>query len=177
MCLCLTLALPFQAVHETILNNKFLIVRTKELMWRREDSQQFYQEHSERFFYQRLVEFMTSGPMRAYILAHEDAVARWRSLMGPTKVYRARNTAPDSIRGAYGLTDTRNTTHGSDSVASARREIAFFFPEFSESLWYQQDEPHLRCGLAHYDAEERVHSLPKAGRTVILEQKGRLTID
>ncbi|XP_007066796.2 nucleoside diphosphate kinase 6 isoform X1 [Chelonia mydas] len=154
-----------QAVHETILNNKFLIVRTKELMWRREDSQRFYQEHSGRFFYRRLVEFMTSGPMRAYILAHEDAVARWRSLMGPTKVYRARNTAPDSIRGAYGLTDTRNTIHGSDSAASARREIAFFFPEFSESLWYQQDEPRLRCGLAHYDTGERVHSLPKASRT------------
>ncbi|XP_053885434.1 nucleoside diphosphate kinase 6 isoform X1 [Malaclemys terrapin pileata] len=107
--------LVLEAVHETILNNKFLIVRTKELMWRREDSQRFYQEHSGRFFYQRLVEFMASGPMRAYILAHEDAVARWRSLMGPTKVYRARNTAPDSIRGAYGLTDTRNTTHGSGS--------------------------------------------------------------
>lgn len=51
--------------------------------------------------------------MRAYILAHEDAVVRWRCLMGPTRVSRARNTAPDSIRGAYGLTDTRNATHGS----------------------------------------------------------------
>nr|XP_005310883.1 nucleoside diphosphate kinase 6 isoform X1 [Chrysemys picta bellii] len=113
--------LVLEAVHETILNNKFLIVRTKELMWRREDSQRFYQEHSGRFFYQRLVEFMASGPMRAYILAHEDAVARWRSLMGPTKVYRARNTAPDSIRGAYGLTDTRNTTHGSGSSNPSRQ--------------------------------------------------------
>ncbi|XP_075774482.1 nucleoside diphosphate kinase 6 isoform X5 [Pelodiscus sinensis] len=157
--------LVLAAVHETILNNKFLIVRNKELVWRREDSQRFYQEHSGRFFYQRLVEFMASGPMRAYILAHEDAVALWRSLMGPTKVYQARNTAPDSIRGAYGLTDTRNTTHGSDSAASASREIAFFFPEFSESHWYQQDEPCLRCGLARYDAEECVHSILKAGMT------------
>uniref|UniRef100_A0A8C8SGW6 NME/NM23 nucleoside diphosphate kinase 6 n=1 Tax=Pelusios castaneus TaxID=367368 RepID=A0A8C8SGW6_9SAUR len=138
---------------------------TKELVWRREDSQRFYQEHSGRFFYQRLVEFMVSGPMRAYILAHEDAVTRWRALMGPTKVYQARNTSPDSIRGAYGLTDTRNTTHGSDSAASASREIAFFFPEFSESHWYQQDEPRLRCGLVHYDTVERVHNLPKDGWT------------
>lgn len=52
-----------------------------------------------------------------------------------------------------------------DSAASASREIAFFFPEFSESRWYQQDEPRLRCGLVHYDAEERVHSLPKDGWT------------
>lgn len=54
-----------------------------------------------------------SGPMWAYILAHENAISLWRSLMGPTKVFRARNCVPDSIRGAYGLTDTRNTTHGS----------------------------------------------------------------
>lgn len=51
--------------------------------------------------------------MWAYILAHENAVPLWRSLMGPTKVFRARHSDPDSIRGAYGLTDTRNTTHGS----------------------------------------------------------------
>ncbi|XP_075285010.1 nucleoside diphosphate kinase 6 isoform X1 [Opisthocomus hoazin] len=89
---------------------------------------------------------LCSGPMWAYILAHENAVPFWRSLMGPTKVFQARNSVPDSIRGAYGLTDTRNTTHGSDSPASASREIAFFFPEFNEHLWYQQEEPRLRCG-------------------------------
>ncbi|XP_009641799.2 nucleoside diphosphate kinase 6 isoform X1 [Egretta garzetta] len=98
-----------------------------------------------------------SGPMWAYILAHENAVPFWRSLMGPTKVFQARNSVPDSIRGAYGLTDTRNTTHGSDSPASASREIAFFFPEFNEQLWYQQEEPRLRCGQVYYNAEERVH--------------------
>ncbi|XP_010568404.1 PREDICTED: nucleoside diphosphate kinase 6 isoform X2 [Haliaeetus leucocephalus] len=100
---------------------------------------------------------MASGPMWAYILAHENAVPLWRSLMGPTKVFRARNSVPDSIRGAYGLTDTRNTTHGSDSPASASREIAFFFPEFNEQLWYQQEEPRLRSGQVYYNAEERVH--------------------
>ncbi|KAM6094806.1 nucleoside diphosphate kinase 6 isoform 1-T1 [Chlamydotis macqueenii] len=146
-----------QAVHETILSNRFLIVRAKKLRFGREESRRFYREHAGRFFYQRLVEFMASGPMWAYILAHENAVSLWRSLMGPTKVFRARNSVPDSIRGAYGLTDTRNTTHGSDSPASASREIAFFFPEFNEQLWYQQEEPRLRCGQVYYNAEERVH--------------------
>ncbi|XP_059581566.1 nucleoside diphosphate kinase 6 [Alligator mississippiensis] len=150
-----------QAVHETILGHRFLIVRSKELRWRRADSQRFYQQHAGQFFYQRLVEFMASGPMRAYILAHEDAVVRWRCLMGPTRVSRARNTAPDSIRGAYGLTDTRNATHGSDSAASASKEIAFFFPEFDERRWYQEDEPRLRCGQARYSVEERVHQVPE----------------
>ncbi|KAM6385884.1 nucleoside diphosphate kinase 6-like isoform 1-T3 [Alca torda] len=187
--------LVLEAVHETILRHRFLIVRAKELRCGREESRRFYREHAGRragastgsrpaaqrtrppagpvpaepgcvtralspagrFFYQRLVEFMASGPMWAYILAHENAVPLWRSLMGPTKVFRARNSVPDSIRGAYGLTDTRNTTHGSDSPASASREIAFFFPEFNEQLWYQREEPRLRCGQVYYNAEERVH--------------------
>ncbi|XP_071590441.1 nucleoside diphosphate kinase 6 isoform X2 [Heliangelus exortis] len=152
--------LVLEAVHETILSNRFLIVRAKELRCGREQSRRFYREHAGRFFYQRLVEFMASGPMWAYILAHEDAVPLWRALMGPTKVFRARNCVPDSIRGAYGLTDTRNTTHGSDSAASASREISFFFPEFNEQLWYQQEEPRLRRGPVHYDPTQRVHCLP-----------------
>ncbi|KAK9400377.1 nucleoside diphosphate kinase 6 [Crotalus adamanteus] len=135
--------LVLEAVHETILSHKFLIVRTKDLLWSREDSQRFYQEHSGRFFYRRLVEFMSSGPLRVYILAHEEAVSRWRALMGPTKVYRALHTAPGSIRGTLGLTDTRNTVHGSDSAASASKEIAFFFPDFNEQEWYQCEEPRL----------------------------------
>ncbi|NXM85761.1 NDK6 kinase, partial [Oenanthe oenanthe] len=98
-----------------------------------------------------------SGPMWAYILAHEDAVSLWRSLMGPTKVFRARHSDPGSIRGAYGLTDTRNTTHGSDSPASASREIAFFFPEFDERRWLEREEPRWRCGELRYSAAERVH--------------------
>ncbi|XP_069732371.1 nucleoside diphosphate kinase 6 [Phaenicophaeus curvirostris] len=149
--------LVLEAVHQIILNNRFLIVRAKQMRCEPGQSRRFYREHAGRFFYQRLVEFMASGPMWAYILAHEDAVPLWRSLMGPTKVFRARNNVPDSIRGAYGLTDTRNTTHGSDSPASASREIAFFFPEFSEQLWYQREEPRLRRGPVYYDAEQRVH--------------------
>ncbi|NWY07071.1 NDK6 kinase, partial [Nothoprocta ornata] len=157
--------LVLEAVHETILSHRFLIVRAKELRCGREQSRRFYREHAGRFFYQRLVEFMASGPMWAYILAHENAISLWRSLMGPTKVFRARNCVPDSIRGTYGLTDTRNTTHGSDSPASASREIAFFFPEFNEELWYQRDEPYLRCGQVYYNAKERVHCVCRAQET------------
>ncbi|XP_048190502.1 nucleoside diphosphate kinase 6 isoform X1 [Perognathus longimembris pacificus] len=150
--------LILEAVHEQILSNKFLIVRMKELLWKKEDCQRFYQEHEGRFFYQRLVEFMASGPIRAYILAHKDAIQLWRTLMGPTRVFRAHHIAPDSIRGSFGLTDTRNTTHGSDSEASASREIAAFFPEFSEARWYEKEEPRLRLG-----AEGGGHCDPEAG--------------
>lgn len=64
-----------------------------------------------------LWKFVLSGPMRAYILAREDAISHWRELMGPTKVFRARFNSPASIRGQFGLTDTRNTTHGSGKKA------------------------------------------------------------
>ncbi|XP_060086493.1 nucleoside diphosphate kinase 6-like [Heteronotia binoei] len=157
--------LILQAVHETILSNRFLIVRCRDVVWSRQDSQQFYQEHRGRFFYQRLVEFMASGPMRAYILAHEEAIPFWRSLMGPTKVFRAQHTDPDSIRGTYGLTDTRNSVHGSDSAASARREMAAFFPDFCEEDWYQHEEPRLRSGAVCYDAEAAIHRVPRDGWT------------
>lgn len=148
-----------EAVHQKILNNHFLIVRSKELNWRINDSQNFYHEHTGRFFYQRLVEFMSSGPMRAYILAHDDAVQLWRRLMGPTKVFRARLDAPETVRGELGLTDTRNTTHGSDSIDSARREISFFFPDFNVNRWYEEEEPLYRAGPLCYDKEKLEHRL------------------
>ncbi|XP_037384350.1 nucleoside diphosphate kinase 6 isoform X2 [Talpa occidentalis] len=113
--------LILEAVHQQILSNKFLIIRMRELLWRKEDCQRFYQEHEGRFFYQRLVEFMASGPIRAYILARKDAIQFWRTMMGPTRVFRARHMAPDSIRGSFGLTDTRNTTHGSASCPALAR--------------------------------------------------------
>ncbi|XP_066448318.1 nucleoside diphosphate kinase 6 [Eleutherodactylus coqui] len=149
----------FDTVHQRILDNKFLIVRNRELQWRAKDSQRFYHEHAGRFFYQRLVEFMSSGPMRAYILAHEDAIQLWRKMMGPTKVFRAHITAPETIRGHLGLTDTRNTTHGSDSAESACREISFFFPDFDVSRWYEEQEPLYRAGPVCYDEETLEHRL------------------
>ncbi|XP_038673372.1 nucleoside diphosphate kinase 6 isoform X2 [Scyliorhinus canicula] len=100
-----------------------------------------------------------SGPMRAYILAQEDAILRWRQLMGPTRVFRARYSAPESIRGNYGLTDTRNTTHGSDSPESAAKEIPFFFPEFKEQQWFSTQEMSYRQGQYFYHSEKQVHLL------------------
>ncbi|TEA23982.1 hypothetical protein DBR06_SOUSAS21910064 [Sousa chinensis] len=151
--------LILEAVHQQILSNKFLIVRMRELLWRKEDCQKFYQEHEGRTNTRFLTcaPFIHSGPIRAYILAHKDAIQLWRTVMGPTRVFRARHVAPDSIRGSFGLTDTRNTTHGSDSVVSASREIAAFFPDFSEQRWYEEEEPQLRCGPVRYNPEGGIH--------------------
>ncbi|XP_051955234.1 nucleoside diphosphate kinase 6-like [Xyrauchen texanus] len=150
--------LILEALHQKILEN-FIIIRKKDLVWRREDSEKFYAEHAGRFFYQRLVEFMSSGPMRAYILARDDAITHWRGMMGPTKVFRARFTSPNTLRGQYGLTDTRNTTHGSDSTESAKREIAFFFPEFTVDDWMEREEQRFRFGLFEYNVQSKIHTL------------------
>ncbi|XP_037541359.1 nucleoside diphosphate kinase 6 isoform X2 [Nematolebias whitei] len=147
------------AIQQKILDHNFVIVRCKDLVWTRRDSERFYAEHSGRFFYQRLVEFMSSGPMRAYILAREDAIRHWREQMGPTKVFRARYTDPASLRAQFGLTDTRNTTHGSDSSESARREISFFFPDFNVEEWLEKEEPLFRSRQICYDPQKHIHTL------------------
>lgn len=78
----------------------------------------FYEEHKTKFFYRRLVEFMTSGPVEVLVLAKENAISDWRSLLGPTKVFKTVISHPDSIRGMFGLTDTRNVGHGSGKLSN-----------------------------------------------------------
>ncbi|XP_059504752.1 nucleoside diphosphate kinase 6 isoform X2 [Stegostoma tigrinum] len=169
--------LILQAIHQKILDNNFIILMHKYLKWDQEESRTFYAEHSGRFFYQRVVEFMTSGPMRAYILARDDAIQHWRYLMGPTKVFRARYSAPESIRGNYGLTDTRNTTHGSDSPESAAKEISFFFPQFKPQQWINTEEMSYRQGQYFYHSEKQLHLLRTDQQQLVQTQGGSLQAD
>lgn len=64
------------------------IVRTKRLFWTLEDAQAFYQEHEGKFYYERLLAGMTSGPSLALALGGNEAIKNWRSMLGPTKAYR-----------------------------------------------------------------------------------------
>lgn len=77
----------------------------------------------------------SSGPIEVLVLAGDNAITKWRSLMGPTKVFKTIFSHPESIRGQFGLSDTRNACHGSDSTESAKREIEIFFPEFDANKW------------------------------------------
>lgn len=79
--------------------------------------------------------------------------------MGPTKVYRAQFEAPMTLRGKYGLSDTRNATHGSDSPESARREIGIFFPEFDYDKWFSEDEPKFRTKQLNFIEDKFIHSI------------------
>jgi nucleoside-diphosphate kinase len=86
--------------------------------------QEFYAEHVGKPFYPSLEEFMTEGPVVLMCLEGENAILRWRDLMGATDPAKA---APGSLRARYGESHTRNATHGSDSPVSAARELGFFF--------------------------------------------------
>ena len=83
-----------------------------------------YAEHEGKPFYSGLVAYITSGPVVKMVLSGPEAVSVVRKLMGVTN---PRDAAPGTIRGDYGLTLDANVIHGSDSPASAEREIAIFF--------------------------------------------------
>lgn len=83
-----------------------------------------YVEHEGKPFYDGLIAYITSGPVVKMVVSGENAVATVRKLMGATN---PADAAPGTIRGDFGLTMDENVIHGSDSVASAEREIGVFF--------------------------------------------------
>ena len=83
-----------------------------------------YAEHEGKPFYDGLIAYITSGPVVKMVVRGENAVAAVRKLMGATN---PADAAPGTIRGDFGLTMDENVIHGSDSVASAKREIGVFF--------------------------------------------------
>ena len=83
-----------------------------------------YAEHEGKPFYEGLIAYITSGPVVKMVVSGENAVATVRKLMGATN---PADAAPGTIRGDFGLTMYENVIHGSDSVASAEREIGVFF--------------------------------------------------
>lgn len=90
----------------------------------KEKAEGFYIEHKERPFFGELVSFMTSGPVLLMVLEGENAVARNREIMGATNPAEA---AENTLRKLYAKSLGENAVHGSDSLASAEREINYFF--------------------------------------------------
>jgi nucleoside-diphosphate kinase len=90
-------------------------------------AEQHYAEHAEKPFFGSLLEFITSGAVVAAVVEGERAVAAFRQLAGGTDP--VDKAAPGSIRGDFALETQYNLVHGSDSVDSAKREIALWFPE------------------------------------------------
>ena len=100
------------------------VVASKMVQLSEREAAGFYAEHSERGFFKDLVAFMTSGPVIVQVLEGENAVAKNRELMGATN---PKEAAPGTIRADFAVSIDENAVHGSDSEASAAREIAYFF--------------------------------------------------
>ena len=100
------------------------IVAAKMLHLSQEQAEGFYVEHKERPFFNDLVAFMTSGPVMVQVLEGEGAILKNRELMGATN---PKEAAPGTIRADFASSIDANAVHGSDSAASAEREVAYFF--------------------------------------------------
>jgi nucleoside-diphosphate kinase len=102
------------------------IVAMKHMTVKRDLAERHYAEHAEKPFFGDLVEFITGGPLVAFVLEGYEAVTAARQVIGATNPLEA---APGSIRGDFGLEVQTNLVHGSDSADSATREIGLFFPD------------------------------------------------
>jgi len=100
------------------------VVAAKMLKLPREKAEGFYIEHKDRPFFESLIRFMTSGPVLLMGLRGENAVLRNREIMGATDPAKA---APGTLRKDFADSIEANAVHGSDSLASAQRELAYFF--------------------------------------------------
>lgn len=102
----------------------FRILGMKMLRMRREQAEGFYAVHKARPFFAGLVAFMTEGPVVVLALEREDAILRWREVMGATN---PANAAEGTIRKQFATDIERNAVHGSDAPETAASEIPFFF--------------------------------------------------
>jgi nucleoside-diphosphate kinase len=112
------------AINERIERAGLRIVGQRRIRMSRAQAEGFYAVHKERPFFRSLVEFMTSGPVVVQVLEGENAVAKYREVMGATDPAKA---APGTIRKDFAESIEANSVHGSDSPENAKAEIAFFF--------------------------------------------------
>lgn len=103
----------------------FRIVALEQRTLAAQVAEEHYAEHEDKPFFAGLVAFITSAPLVAAVIEGPDAIASWRAMMGATN---PANAAPGTVRGDLATETQSNVTHGSDSEASAAREIALFFP-------------------------------------------------
>ena len=111
-------------IYKRFETNGLLIVAAKMLRLTPVQAQGFYAEHEGKSFFDDLVAYMTSGPVVLQVLEGENAIAVNRDLMGATNPKEAE---PGTIRADFAESIDANAVHGSDSVESAAREVAYFF--------------------------------------------------
>ena len=112
------------AINQIIEESNLKIVGQKRLLLNKEIAEGFYAIHKDKPFFNDLIEYMTSGPVVVQILEGEDAVNKYRNIMGSTN---PENAADGTIRKKFALNIQENSVHGSDSEDNAKIEIEYFF--------------------------------------------------
>lgn len=100
------------------------IVAQKRVKWKQAEARKFYEVHKERPFYKDLVKFMTSGPIVIQVLEGNNAISKYRKVMGATNPKEADK---GTIRKEFAQDIERNSVHGSDSPENAKKEIKLCF--------------------------------------------------
>jgi len=113
-----------EEICERLNSNGLTIIKKQSLHLDREKAEGFYIEHKGKPFFEDLVTFMTSGPVQVQVLEGEEAISKYRDVMGNTNPQEA---ASGTIRADFADSIDANAVHGSDSPESAKREIEYFF--------------------------------------------------
>ena len=111
-------------INRMIESSDLKILASKKIYLTKNQAEIFYEVHKDRPFFGSLVEYMTSGPVQVQVLEGENAVARYRKIMGATNPAEAED---GTIRKLYAESIEANSVHGSDSEENAKIEINFFF--------------------------------------------------
>ena len=112
------------AINSKIEQAGLRIIAQKRVKWKRKDAETFYKVHKGRPFYKDLVKFMSSGPIVLQVLEGENAVTKYRQVMGATN---PANAEAGSIRKEFAESIEANSVHGSDNPENARKEIKLCF--------------------------------------------------
>tara|TARA_S200000501_G_scaffold367232_1_gene403269 strand:+ start:386 stop:883 length:498 start_codon:yes stop_codon:yes gene_type:complete len=114
------------SINKIIEDNGLRIIAQKRIILSKGKAQEFYLIHKDKPFFNDLIEYMTSEPVIVQVLKAENAVVKYREVMGSTN---PKDAISGSIRNLYGLNIQENSVHGSDSNENAKKEIEYFFDD------------------------------------------------
>ena len=112
------------SINMLIENSGLRIIAQKRIKLNKDQAEKFYFVHKEKPFFNDLVEYMTSEPVVVQVLTGENAIDKYRKVMGATN---PENAEAGTIRKLHALNVQENSVHGSDSIENAKKEISFFF--------------------------------------------------
>ena len=113
-------------IKKIFLKKSLKILKLKKIQISKDEAAEFYKVHQTKPFYDRLCDYLSSGPIVVMVLEGENAIESNRKIMGATD---PKNAEEGTLRKLYGISIDKNSVHGSDSSINAKKEINFFFKD------------------------------------------------